>query len=143
MDIFLILIIAVIVLFIVFLVLNLSNKPKSEPKTEQKKDAPVAEPKKEPAVESKPVKSNVELTSRPDFSDMLPQKEENENNKKENKKNIDSRLKVLKASENISAKEVKTSKKEPAKKQTLADELKNLSPEMKTVVFGKVLDKND
>ena len=144
MDIFIIVIITIIVLFLLFLALNLSHSnklnTKVEVKQEEKKTEPVKEKDVSPATEKK---QTTQLTTRPDFSDMLPEKKASTDTRKisEYEEINGGRLKVLKASSGIE-KETNLARK-ATKNNKLAKELKELSPEMKTVVFGKVLDNID
>ena len=73
---------------------------------------------------------------------MLPEKKES---KKEVKRGVDTdRMKILTASQGLQAETNLYSRpNKNSKNKKLIKEIKELSPEMKTVLFGKVLDKKE
>ena len=150
MEILSIIIITIIALFLVILVLNLihskNNSAKNnEKKVEEKKPEPIKEEKKVVPQTTK-IKPNIELSSRPDFSDMIPEKKESNNprkNKVEYEEINGGRLKVIKASDGLKTESELNGSAKIKTENKLAKEIKDLSPEMKTVVFGKVLDNID
>ena len=139
MELYLVPIIAVIALFVAFIVLNIKhNKKQSKPEPKKQKEEIKQEPPKEEPVQ-KQSNSSVQLTSRPDFSDMLPSKT---NNTKQTHSNPTSTLKPLTASKDLQAHDdAYAIKKTHSKGAKLANEFKKLSPEMKSVIMGNVLDK--
>lgn len=148
MEIWGIVIVTIIVLFLVFLILNLIHTKKSaSAKQEKKPEEKKSEPTKEVKVIPQPAKSTqkIELTSRPDFSDMIPEKGESSSSKKqvEYEEINGGRLKVLKPRNGIESDAPSEQKIKTQVNNKIAQELKDLSPEMKTVIFGKVLDKID
>ncbi len=145
MDIFIIVIVAIIVLFLVFLVLNIMHSSNQTPKTENKVENKKTVEETKTSTSAKEIKLSTQLTSRPDFSDLIPEKKETLTPQK-NKNNYEEinggRLKVIKESEGLK-KETDLYKKKSSNNKNLAKEIKELSPEMKTVMFGKVLDTID
>ena len=136
-----IIILIVVALFSVFLLLSFKNKLKVKPQQKQV-STPASQPQQQPKQEekTKPHKNTcVQLTSRPDFSDMLPEK------KSTQRKYADpNKLKTLTASQGLEAKtDLYDRKTTNTKNKKLAEELKHLSPEIKTILFGNVLDKKE
>ncbi len=127
-----IIIFVVVLLLFVFIIVTYNKKTQKKPKVDAK-PAATEEKKEEPKI-IKPV--DIDIVSRPDFSDMV--KIEENKNLNSNK----STSKTLKVSENIlnSGNEYRRDYK--PRNTKLSNEISNLSPELKAIIFGNILNED-
>ena len=127
-----IIIFVVVLLLFVFIIVNYNKKTQKKLKVDAKPTA-TEEKKEEPKI-IKPV--DIDIVSRPDFSDMV--KIEENKNLNSNK----STSKTLKVSENIlnSGNEYRRDYK--PRNTKLSNEISNLSPELKAIIFGNILNED-
>ena len=140
MEMFYIPIIIFVALFLLAIFIIISYKKHSKPK-ETKKEEPkqVAKPAEEPKQE-KIIPQDIDLVSRPDFSDIV-KIEEPSINKLPNTSLKNSNLRV---SDNIrNSGSAYGTNYGHTKNSNLSDEIANLSPELKAIVFGNILNDRD
>ena len=125
-----IIIFVVVLLLFVFIIVTYNKKTKQKPKEEVKSVKP-EEKKEEPKI-IKPV--DIDIVSRPDFSDMV------DIDKKPKSPKPASR--TLRVSENILNSGNAYKRDYQPKNTQLSNEIANLSPELKAIIFGNILNED-
>ena len=136
MELFYIPVIIVVALFLLFFFLNLRYKKKCKTKKTEVKQEAKEEPKEEKTAQKVETKSDIQLTLRPDFSDLIRQTEiGGENSSVVSGGNLEVSKEILNAGNAY--------KRDYDPHNTdLSDEISNLSPELKAIVFGNILNED-
>ena len=131
MEMFYIPIIIFVLLVLLFVLTKVRAKKLAKPK-EEKKEEPKVETKPEEKPKQIIIPQEIDLVSRPDFSDMVKIDEPKKQPSKPKQK-------VIMVSENILNSGNEYRRDEMPRNTDLSNEIADLSPELKAIIFGNIL----